>query len=163
MKYFGILCILFAGTMLGFRAADRLNDSVRLLRTLRELTSAMTAELQNDLPLISGLLRRLAAQEAFSSLRFLQTAAERAEDFPACWPDAVRGDSTLPEDVRPVLLRIGQTLGSTTLEGQTAALALYGEQLSAMQQTAEEQAKQKGTLCRSFGILAGMFFVILLL
>ena len=49
------------------------------------------------------------------------------------------------------------------MEGQLAALALCAEQLSAMQKTAEEQAKQKGTLCRSFGILTGMFFVILLM
>lgn len=163
MKYFGILCILTASTMLGFRAADKLTGNVRLLQALRALVSAMCTELRGDLPTVSELLRRLAAQERFSALAFLREAAGQADAFPESWEHAVSADPALTEETRGILRRVGQTLGSTTLEGQLAALSLCAEQLSALQRDAEHAAEKKGTLCRSFGVLAGMFVVILLL
>lgn len=159
----GGVLLLIAGTLLGCHAAARLDAEARRLRLLRQLLSAAVTELRGTLPVIPELLRSLARMPQFAPLQFLQNAAADAAQFPACWQNAVAADSTLSEDARAVLETVGQTLGSTTLEGQIAALSLCGERLAALQAEAEARAKQQGNLLRSMGVLGSAFLVILLL
>lgn len=162
-RLLGGMLLLCAGTLLGCHAAERFSGSARQLRLLRAMVSAMISELRGTLPVIPELLRHIAAMQQFAPLRFLQDAAAHADDFPQCWQDAVAADCTLTEPARAVLDTVGQTLGSTTLDGQVAALTLCAERLAVLCDDAESQAKQKGTLCRSMGVLGSLMLVILLL
>lgn len=163
MKLLGAMLLLGAGTLLGSRAAKQLECRARFLRLLRQLLDALRTELRSTLPLTADLLRKTAAQPAYAGLHFLQRAAADADRFPLSWEDALLHDSSLDPDMRAVLETVGQTLGSTTLEGQLSALQLCQERLAAMQSDAEAIAKTKGNLYRSMGVLGAMFFVILLL
>ena len=163
LRLFGGMLLLAAGTMLGSRMAERYSGHAKRLRLQRQLISAMITELSGTLPVIPELLRHTAAMPQFAPLRFLQHAAENADAFPQCWQDALDADSSLAEQERAVLETVGQTLGSTTLEGQIAALTLCAERLAALCSDAETLAKEKGTLCRSMGILGTLMLVILLL
>lgn len=163
MKLMGALMVIWAGALLGCAAAARLDARVRRIRLLRQWLTALTAELRQALPLISDLLKKTAAHPAFGSLIFLQTAAARAEMFPDCWDAALAQDNTLTPAERTVLETVGQTLGSSALEGQLASLALCQERLSALQDDAEQLARSKGRLCRSVGLLGGIFLAILLI
>ncbi len=162
-KLLGGMMLLAAGTALGCLRAERYAAEVRRIRLLRALVSAMVTALRGTLPLVSELLRETAAMPQFQPLRFLQDAARHADCFPACWAEALSRDNTLTEPERAVMETVGQTLGSTALEGQVAALSLCAEQLAALSAEAEPAAKQKGTLCRSMGVLGSIFLVILLL
>lgn len=163
MKWLGMILILLAAAETGFYAAGQLRAQVKQLQIMRQMLLAMMAELKHKLPLIPDLLRTLAAEQDFKCLRFLQAAAQNAESFPECWSEAVEQDSSLPENVRSILQTVGNTLGSTALEGQLTALELCAEQLKTMQDAMAEQVGQRGRLYQSFGVLGGMFLVILFL
>lgn len=163
MKPAGVFLLLLAGTMCGCGAARRLSFRARLLRTLRRLITMMMTELRTTLPLIPDLLRELAALPDFAALAFLQDAAQNADSFPHAWHEALIRDAALSDDLRGVLETVGQTLGSTALDGQLAALALCLERLGAMQTEAERICEKRGNLYRSMGVLGALFFSILLL
>ena len=163
MKLIGAGIMLCTGIMAGCAAAKKLEHRAAMLRLLRQLISAMMQELRNTLPLTTDLLQTLADMPVFHSLTFLQDAAAHPEDFPHSWQKAVRQDPALTADMAAVLENVGQTLGSTALDGQLAALALCMERLGAMQSDAESFAAQKGSLYRSMGVLSALFAAILLL
>ncbi|MBQ8922045.1 MAG: stage III sporulation protein AB [Oscillospiraceae bacterium] len=163
MKLLGAMLLLAASMLCGCMMAAKLRERVQLLQRLIRLTDAIITELQHNLPFIADLLPQLAAMPAFRSLHFLQIAAARADSFPESWQEAVNTDVALPQDVREVLVTVGQTLGSTTLEGQVSALRLCQQQLITLRERAEELSRRKGGLFRSMGLLCGMFLVILLL
>ena len=163
MKLIGAGILLCAGLLAGCAAAERLEHRAAMLRTLRQMMTAMIQELQHTLPLTADLLRTLADMPAFGSLAFLQQAAANPDDFPMSWQTSVRNDRSLTADAAAVMETVGQTLGSTALNGQVAALSLCLERLDALQTAAESYAAKKGNLYRSMGILSAMFAVILLL
>lgn len=163
MKLLGGALLLTAASLLGCCAAGKYTADAVRIRLLRQWLSAVMSALRCALPLISSLLRETALMPQFASLFFLQRAAGQAAAFPACWEEALAADKSLSSAERGVLETVGQTLGSTDLAGQLAALELCDERLAAMQTEAESRAKQKGGLCRSMGILGGLFLVIILL
>ena len=163
MKLLGVMLILCAGTLCGGAAARSLSAYPARLRLLRQMVTAMITELRGTLPLTADLIRQTAAIPDFAPLCFLQAAARNAEQFPYCWRDAVRNDRSLTPEERAVLLTVGDTLGSSTLDGQVAALDLCLERLSEVQSAAEIRCGKKAPVCRSIGILGALFFSILLL
>ena len=163
MKLTGALLLMLAAAGIGCRAAADLRNRVNYLRLIRRLLTAICAELRGNLPLIPDLLHSLAADPAYHSLHFLQDAAADAAQFPDCWQHALAKDSAPDSDARRVLETVGQTLGSTTLEGQLDALHLCDERLQNLLHDAEQTAAQKGQLYRSLGVLSGIFLVILIL
>ncbi len=163
MKLTGALMILCCGVLAGCSAARNLEQKAADLRLLRQMVTAMMQELSASLPLTGDLIRHLAEMQTFRTLRFLQQAAQDPEAFPLCWFDAVEHDRTLSPESAEVLCGIGQTLGSTALDGQLAALSLALERLSVLQSDAENTAVKKGNLYRSLGILGAIFAAILLL
>lgn len=163
MKLLGVMLLLTAGTLCGSYAAGRLEAYPARLRRLRQMVTFIITELRGSLPLTADLIRQTAALPDLAALRFLQTAAADAEMFPRCWQDAVQNDRSLTPEERTVLRTVGETIGSSTLEAQTAALSLCLERLSAMQTAAESRCGRKAPVCRSIGILGALFFSILLL
>lgn len=163
MKLIGAMLLLSACVCGGCYAAGLLDRRVKILQTLIQLTDAIMTELQSRLPYISELLPELANRPAFSGLCFLRDAAADAAQFPESWNTAVQQDGTLCDEAKAILTTVGQTLGSTTIDGQLSALRLCEKRFTALHAEAAEYARQKGTLCRSFGFLGGIFLVILLL
>ena len=163
MKLFGMILLVLSAAELGCLAAGTLRRRTEQLRILRQLVITMMAELKCTLPLIPDMLRSLAAEHIFRSLAFLQDAAAHAEDFPACWAEAAANDSTLTAEARKVVESVGETLGSTALDGQLAVLELCAERLEMLYTEQKAHADQRGRLYRSMGILSGVFFVIVLL
>ena len=163
MKWFGMILLLISGTEAGMLAAGMLRRRSEQLRLLRQLIVTMMAELKCTLPLIPDMLRSLAAEESFGSLAFLQNAAQHAEQFPDCWTEAVMQDASLTDASRKVLLTVGETLGSTALDGQLAVLEICAERFQRLYEGQEKETQQRGKLYQSMGILCSIFFVIILL
>ena len=163
MKLTGAILLLGACLLCGCRAAKKLEQHAAQLRLLRLLLTDMMNALQFTLAPVSELLQTLAEHAAYRELGFLQSAAARADDFPACWMKSIRQDRQLTPESAAILQTIGQTLGSTALDGQLSALRLCDERLRFLQAEAEQAAKSRGSLYRSLGLFGGLFCVILLL
>ena len=147
----------------GQSAASKLKKRAAYLRLLRQWIAEITGLLRTSLPLTADLLRMTAEAPAYQPLRFLHAASNHAEAFPDCWEPALLSDYMLTSEMREVLSTVGQTLGSTVLDGQLSVLALCTEQLADMQNQAEQAAREKSGLYRSMGLFGGLFAVILLL
>ena len=163
MKYAGLILILCASTLTGCLASAGLKQETARIRIMRQFLNTVCTELERTLPFIPDLLRDLAEQDAFSSLQFLHESAADADSFPDCWQRAIQKDEALTDAERQILSTVGQTLGSTTLNGQLSALALCQEQFRKLELEAEQTAQQRGALYRRFGVLAGCFVAIIFL
>ncbi len=163
MRLTGAMLLLAASMMCGCFAAARLKKHVHEIQKLIQLTDSMMTQLQSSLPFISDLLPQLADNPAYRDLHFLRSAADHADCFPSSWEEAVEEDPELTPEMREIVLTVGQTLGSTTLEGQISALRLCQSQLISLREQAKTCSMQKGTLFRSMGLLCGIFLDILLL
>lgn len=147
----------------GQSAADRLRRRASYLRLLRQWITEISGQLRILLPPTGDLFRMTAENPVYRPLIFLQNAAENVGEFPDCWEPALRSDPMLTPEIHEVLSEIGQTLGSTALDGQLSVLALCTERLADLQRQAEQAALEKCSLYRSMGLFGGLFAVILLL
>ena len=88
------------------------------------------------------------------------------KSFSTLWEQGVRkhlGDLHFPEREISRLCALGSQIGNADMEFQMRTLSLYQEQLA---QTLEELRRTidgKVKLCRSIGVIGGIFLVILLL
>ena len=163
MRFTGTVLLLAASVLMGCTAASRLERKAGRIRLLRLFLTDLMNELRYTLAPVSDLLHTLAGNAAYRELAFLQNASANADGFPGSWQIAVHADNQLPAGSSDVLLTVGQTLGSTALEGQLCTLQLCLERLADLQAAAEQSAGKKGALCRSLGLFGGLFCVILLL
>lgn len=159
----GLLLLLVTAALCGNSAAVSLEQRVRRLRKLELFCDAAASELKFLLPTVGELLTHLAARAEYAELGFLQAMAGMETGFPECWAAAVTTDKTLSAEEREILRTIGETLGSTELAGQLSALALCRERFASCRESAEADLLRRGRLCRSMGLLTGIFLVILLL
>lgn len=164
MKLFGCLLIAAVCGTGGMLAAQRLSQRVMQLRLLIQLLNDMMNLLRYTLPTVGDLLLTLAAQPCYQTLFFLTDAAETPSHapFPDCWQRALELHP-LPQEEQTILLQVGNTLGSTDLDGQLSALSLCREQLQSLLLRAEAGQQSRSTLYRSMGLLTGLFLVILLI
>ena len=163
MKCAGAFLLLGACLLCGIRAAKQLDRNAAQIRLLRQLVTDLMNELRYTLAPVGQLLQTLAGHAAYRELAFLQNAAANADAFPQSWQAAVQSDRQLMPEAAAVLETVGQTLGSTALDGQLSALELCCERLSSLQAAAEQSALKKGALYSSLGLFGGLFCVILLL
>ncbi len=163
MKGLGCLLLLVCCTMSGLYAAAQLRRRVRHLERLKLLLDQMGTTLRFTRPTIADLLAMLAEQPCFAELRFLQDAVARDIPFPDGWETAIAEDMSLSEEERDLLSTVGQTLGSTDLDGQLSALSLCSARLDSLRNDAQAAAQSRCRLYPGMGVLGGIFLVILLL
>lgn len=109
------------------------------------------------------LLGTLAQKQAYEPLSFLkQIYPDRYGSFSEAWRTAVQQERRLPQELKELLLSLGDSLGTSDLDGQLRTLAQYSVQLRQIHHTAAEAYHTKGKLFRSLGLLGGMSAALLL-
>lgn len=164
MKLFGCFILVVASGAIGYAASEQLSKRVARLRLLLRMVNDMMNLLRYTLPTVDEMLHMLMEQSCYASLLFLRNAANMESPlcFPERWEKAIL-QQPMPQEERTLLLHIGQTLGSTDLDGQLSALGLCKEQLNGLVQQAEEKQRSHAAMYRSMGLLTGLFLVILLI
>ena len=167
MKFLGICLLLGAGTLAGMQLSKRLWERVLTLREIRELLERFSGELRFKRTPTGQLLREAAADPGFQRLSFLKKAAERfdgREPVFFVWEQALKAGkipSGSPEG--EILREMGRTLGASDRDSQLAAFALLSERMDGILLTETSRAEREGKLCRSLGILGGLFLAVLAL
>lgn len=78
------------------------------------------------------------------------------------WESGIRQDKAIPETGKNLLLPLGEELGASDLDGQTATLSQYRRQLEPYAAEAGELCRRKQRLYCSLGVLGGFLAAILL-
>lgn len=170
IKLLGAVLILFAGTMIGFQQAARFVERPRQLRQLSHSLQRLETEIGfGHTPLPEALERTAdAASEPIASL--LREAAAgiwKTEElsFRESWEQAVElhwGATSMRNNEKQVLLRLGSTLGISDKEDQKKHLRLALNQLKAEEDAAREDQSRYEKMWKSLGILIAVLIVILM-
>lgn len=162
LKAVGLCCVLLAGGLTGLQLSGQLRRRITRLETLVMLLEEMTSMLRYQAPTVRELLDALCGQARYAQLGFLHTAQATAQPFGAAWQAGLAADRQLTPAERELLQGLGSTLGSTDLEGQLAAIALYRVRLDEQLAGAQAVYARKGRLYRSLGVLGGAMVAVLL-
>lgn len=171
LKLAGAALILFAGTMIGFMQAAKFAQRPRQIRQLIHALQRLETEIgYGQTPLPEALARIASALTAPVATIFAASSAQLAtgsgETVRDCWERAVRTGwpaTSMRDQERDTLLRLGETLGGSGAAEQLKHLKLAVQQLQAEELTAREDQQRYEKLCRSLGVLTAALVVILMM
>lgn len=106
-------------------------------------------------------------EEPYKSwLKTLYLSMHTEQKIPLCqiWEESLEqlfSQIHLPHSEQEELKRLGKKLGSSDCKMQEQALNWYGDQLKELEKSCRLTLGEKQKLCRSLGILAGLFLTVL--
>lgn len=171
LKVLGSICVLGTSALLGIQKGAEIQRVYEELLYLQRLLYQMQSEiryLRAPLGDIAGRIGRESRDPYKKWLLSMEREMKRRDgkSFSTLWEQGVRkhlGDLHFPEREISRLCALGSQIGNADMEFQMRTLSLYQEQLA---QTLEELRRTKDgkvKLCRSIGVIGGIFLVILLL
>lgn len=166
MRLCGIVLLVLACAGAGYAAANRLREEQRSLDLLCGWTEEAAACIRHQQTELAELLRYLSVHPNYRRFRFMTDILDKLSPMTAprsLWENAVASDSAVPASAKPILVDLGQMLGTTDCEGQLAALRLHKTQLAQAATDAREIYQTKGKLCRALGLLGGAMAAVVLL
>lgn len=167
MKYAGIILLILSSGLTGILLSKRLGERVELLRRTLAMLDRFSTQIRWQASTVEELLRSELRQGGGERLSFLEHIAGEPQGgpFPDAWKRALGEwkNPALEKEDRLLLETIGETLGSSDVEGQLASIALQKETCARLLEQAAHDRERKGKLYRSLGVLAGVFVSILLL
>ena len=140
MKLLGLLLVVCCGAGIGVMQAMRLRQTHRNLEQL--CREPAYAAFQFPVLVLSGLEQGMPLADA--------------------WESGIRQDKAIPETGKNLLVPLGEELGASDLDGQTATLSQYRRQLEPYAAEAGELCRRKQRLYCSLGVLGGFLAAILL-
>lgn len=170
VKLIGALCVIFAGTMLGFYQALQLSSRHRQIRqTVQALQRLETEILFGFTPLpealrtvagtltgpVSSLFARAAEGLTSGRTDTVQDSWRQALD--ACW-----SHTAMKRTEREAVQQLGSVLGISDRTDQAKHLRLAVSVLQAEETAAGEDYRRYGKMWRSLGLLTGVLIVILM-
>lgn len=86
----------------------------------------------------------------------LPVVFEPQKSFSAQWDSALEKQGDMLPEEKELIHRLGQTLGSSDIPGQTGAIEALLAENDELYRRRQEEYLRRGRLCRSVGVLAGL-------
>ena len=105
---------------------------------------------------VQELLEQLCREPAYAAFQFpvlVLSGLEQGMPLADAWESGIRQDKAIPETGKNLLLPLGEELGASDLDGQTATLSQYRRQLEPYAAEAGELCRRKQRLYCSLGVL----------
>ena len=167
MKWAGLLLIVLTGGAIGWRQALGLRQRTAALEELLRWIRQLAAVMRYTAAPLGELLADSSLREGYPALPFLAALAQQADggSFSEIWRRSIDSEQGLAftEEDRALLLRFGDQLGQTDIEGQLAHCALYVELLEERLAEAREAQRTKGHMYATLGVSGGLALAILLI
>lgn len=170
LKLAGAMCVIFAGTMLGFYQALQLSARTRQIRQVMQGLQRLETEITYSFTPLSQALRLVADTMAGPVAGLFARTAEALEErqtatvqeswrlsVDECWS---RTAMKRPE--RDAVLQLGAVLGKSDRSDQAKHLRMTVSLLAAEEAEAAEENRRYGKMWRSLGLLTGVLIVILM-
>ena len=146
-----------------FIAAKRLDGDGKLL--VSRMWDMLSVCEKSFSPVFSGFLSE--GEQALSEEFLSYMGAERYELFGGYEGAMRRILCIYPEYMQPeekaILEELGETLGSTDVQGQLESLGAHRDALRELISEAERERREKGRLYRILGVTAGLFAAVILI
>ena len=139
------------------------------LERILSLLGQIKSQIRYSATPLPALFSWLASQRENAPLVFLKECADRCAQgqfFPQALRESVVAAKyalCLTDDDQQLLLRFGDTLGTTDIEGQLAAIDLYQNLMEGRLHEAGDRKKTLGKLYQRLGLLSGIGLAIVIL
>lgn len=171
LKIVGCLLVVLSTTVFGFLKGKEYGDRVKELQYMKKLILMLKGEVEYARTPLSEAFFHISkrCRQPFSNL-FME--AGRAlelldgQSFQTIWDTQIQKElkkTSLSEKDRQQLSGLGEQMGFLDSKTQAAALALYVEQLDMEITEGYANMGNQVKLCRSLGVMSGLFFVLLML
>lgn len=163
MKLFGLMCIFFGCTAVGVYASQKLRQRVEAVGVLLSLLETISAYIRYQSLPLEDVFAAAAENPNFKKLSFLRSLVFSPDiSFAEKWTSVLQAEHTLPQQAKQILLRLGNSLGVTDVQGQLSVLQLHRKELASLEEEMREIYRSHGELYRRLGILSGLMLVLLL-
>lgn len=170
LKITGLLLVMAASTLIGFKAAQSIEGRLKDLRDIGIALQILEREMVFlAKPLPEALLSASKIKSNVSTL-FKECGEMLSSKMGFCISDAWDAcinknfmNTFLNEDDKQILLNLGKSLGSYDIQNQTQNIRLIISQLLIQEKKAEEAILKSAKMYKNLGVLAGAAIVIVLL
>lgn len=171
LKIVGGLLVVLSTTVFGFLKGKEYSDRVKELQYMKKLILMLKGEVEYARTPLSEAFFHISkrCRQPFSRLFMEAGRALESLDgqsFQSIWDTQVHKElkkTALSEKDRQQLSGLGEQMGYLDSQTQAAALTLYVEQLDMEISDGYASVGDKVKLCRSLGVMSGLFFVLLML
>lgn len=166
LKVIAAIMFALAGAALGFSKANRLREALEICRETSAFVekSAILIRYQGlSVYELSSELKKSADLSMLSFINALPETFHEGENFHILWKKAVNSQTDIPDDERKLILRFGDVLGTSDIEGQLVSIEGIRQELSELEKRRFDRFIQKGRLYRSVGTLFGVMAGILVI
>lgn len=168
IKITAVVFVALGLSVSGFYFASVYGKKAEIMENIVMMLGIIRTQLRYaHLPLQSMLLL-LEENENIKSLRFVSECIKRVEcgePFRVSWKESIKKEKELcrliPESL-PYLIRFGENLGTTDLEGQLSCCEYYERIFCKLLEEKEEQSKKYTKLFPALGIMLGVSAAILI-
>ncbi|MGN0620688.1 MAG: stage III sporulation protein AB [Porcipelethomonas sp.] len=163
LKIIGVIMIFTAFSWAGFSFSTALRRKTERLENERKLTEDLSTLIRYRALTLREIVSQLSDNPSYKKMGFIiyTAGSDRFVPFPEAWEKGVQKDTELSRMEKDILIKMGYELGKTDMEGQLAALSLYGGQLEKRLSEENEKYLKKGKMYRSLGVLFGAMAGIL--
>jgi stage III sporulation protein AB len=168
-KLAGLLAVFTCCAAAGISKSNSISKRVRQLEAFSNAIALVSTEIRYFASPVDVLMAKLNSLAEYKDLRafgICHRNFRKCRDFQKAWEDAINESKqflSLDEGDYETLLWLGQVLGTTDVEGQTASCERYRELINQRLSQARADQASKGKMYTSLGILAGAFVFVLLI
>lgn len=165
LKLLGIIFIIICGAGIGAKASGDLKKQTELCISVRTFLSELGILMRYKGDTLFMLISELSERQSIQELKFLSCVLDNMSSgmtFPYAWKNALSDDTLLSPELTELLLKFGESLGTSDIEGQLMSIERSEEELSGIYENALSIYRRKGRLYRSIGLLGGITAALLL-
>lgn len=171
LKLLGIVLVVFSCTAMGWNQSIAVENRLRQLREIEKLVHLILGEITYRKEALPEVLLHTSRKAASPFDVFLREVAQQASLYQGeCFSGIFRKhaeeclkNSNLTAKELETFMQLGEYLGWLDIEMQRNTMALYLEQLKQDIGNLSRELPVKKKLCRSLGVMAGIFLAIILL
>lgn len=169
-KILGSICVITASSGLGFWMAGQWKEHLSTMEQLRKMIFLLKGEIIYANAPLEEAFARIGRRSSGPLGKLFEAVAlriehQRGEPFYTMWKEEIDrlGKSSLLSDKdKQELMGFGEHLGYLDREMQERTILLYLEQLDLTIDYLREHQREKSHLYTSFGIMGGLFLVIIM-
>ncbi len=155
--------VMMSSVMCGALAAKRISDKTARLHSIELLLCEIQTQIKFCAKSLPEIFAMLKSQTRFDNLLFLKLLDLQSNCFSDSLKRSVINDYYLTDCEKKTILSLADTLGSTDIEGQAAALDMAKLNISSQYNYEKEQGIPKKRLYLSMGVLVGAALAILMI
>lgn len=149
--------------------ADRLSGRCAVLSEIDRFIGRAAAMIRQTASPLEDIIRSAAEDKRLGRLSFLSDINRELDggslNIRELWRDCL--EKVPPEYIqaeeKAILEELGETLGSTDVQGQLEGLSAKREALRELIADADRERREKGKLYRMLGVTAGLFAAVILI